>query len=162
MGYIDTSEKLPVFYNVINAVGKNAPNVKDDVMLVQYLLYWVYMNVEPKAATPKGVMKVDGIYGGITANWILKFQLDIMLSGGSIQADNRVDRIRNKDSFCGSISQMCYTLCWLNWVVADVEPEAFLNTAQCVPLANPLSVPPPSNDMIFPAAPLQIPAVGGL
>ncbi|MBC7901071.1 MAG: hypothetical protein H7070_13590 [Saprospiraceae bacterium] len=162
MGYIDTSEKLPIFYNVVQAVGKNCPNKRDDVMLIQYLLDWRYKNCQPRGAVPKGVIKVDGIYGGITQNWILKFQLDIMLSGGSIQADNRVDRIRDKESFCGSVSQMCYTLCWLNWIVADEEHEAFAKTGLFVPLQNPHSVPPPSNDMVIPAAPMMIPAVGGL
>jgi len=160
MGFIDTSETLPVFYNIVQAVGKNCPNKRDDVMLVQYLLDWRYKNVQPKAATPKGVMKVDGICGGITLNWIQKFQLDIMLSGYSIQADGRVDRIRNKQSFNGSLSNKIYTLGWLNWIVAYQEPKAFANLPQFVPLQNAGSVPPPTSDVVEPPPPIW--ATGGL
>lgn len=162
MGYIDTSEKLPIFYNVVHAVGNNCPNKRDDVMLVQYLLDWRYKNCQPRAAVPKGAMKIDGIYGGVTANWILKFQLDLMFGGYPVQADNRVDRIRDKDSFYGSLSDTVYTLAWLNWIVSYEEPEAFAKAALFVPLQNPLGVPPPSNDVVVPAPPPQIPAVGGL
>jgi hypothetical protein len=162
MGFIDTSETLPVFYNVVQAVGKNCPNNRNDVLLVQYLLYWVYKNVIPPEAKPNGEMKIDGICGGITNNWILKFQLDVLYNGHSIQADNRIDRIRNKESFDGSLSGTVYTLGWLNWIVSYQEPGAFLQTAQYVPLQNPLNVPPPSNDVVAPPPPQMIPAVGGL
>lgn len=163
MGFIDTSPRLPYFYNVVHAVGKNCPNQRDDVMLVQYLLYWRYKNVKPKAATPKGEMKVDGICGGVTRNWILKFQLDIMFHNHSIYADNRVDRVRNTATLTGSLSKTVYTLIWLNWIVAYEEPAAFLATPQFVPLQNPLSVPPPSNDIVYEAAPQEpVPATGGV
>jgi len=52
MGFIDTSgifgteagdqDFFPVFYNVVHAVGENSPNKREDVMLVQYLLFWTY------------------------------------------------------------------------------------------------------------------------
>lgn len=37
MGLIDTAPgtTLPVFYNVVHAVGKNCPNMRDDVKLGQ-------------------------------------------------------------------------------------------------------------------------------
>ena len=159
MGYIDTSEKLPIFYNVIYAVGKNCPNKRDDVMLVQYLLDWYYKNYQPQAAVPEGVIKVDGIFGDVTANWILKFQLDFMLSGYPIQADNRIDRIRDKESFYDSSSDTVYTLAWLNWIVSSEEPEAFAKTARFVPLQNSRNVPP-SNDIVVPAQ-LQMITVSG-
>ena len=107
-------------------------------------------------SVPEGVMKVDGIYGGVTANWILKFQLDFMLNGYPVQADNRVDRIRDKESFYDSSSDTVYTLAWLNWIVSSEEPEAFAKTAQFVPLQNPLSVPPSSYDSVIHALPQMI------
>ena len=73
MGFIDTAPALPVFYNVVHAIGLNSPNQKDDVMLVQYLLKHWYHTVTPKEAVPKGQMKIDGICDGLTINWIRKF-----------------------------------------------------------------------------------------
>ena len=136
MGYIDISEKLPIFYNVVDAVGKNSPNKPEDVLLVQYLLDWYYKNYHPRTTVPAGVMKVDGIFDDVTSNWILQFQLNFMLSGYPIQADNRIDRIRDKESFYDSSSDTVYTLAWLNWIVSSEEPEAFSKTALFVPLQN--------------------------
>jgi hypothetical protein len=153
MGFKDTSGKLPIFYNVALAVGKNCPNIPDDVMLIQYLLDWRYKNCQP-SARPNGVMKLDGVYGDVTANWILKFQLDILLSGRPILADNRIAPIRDKKFFRSSLSDAVYTLAWLNWIVSCEEPEAFANTGLFVPLQNPPRVPlPSSNNIVIPATP---------
>ncbi len=160
MGFIDTSPALPAFYNLVHAVGKYSPNQKDDVMLVQYLLKNWYGVVKPKEAVPKGEMKVDGVCGGVTLNWILKFQLDLMLSKRSIYADGRIDRIRNTATLTGDISHTTYTLAWLNSFVGSSNPTAFIRLPQFVPLQNIGTVPPPSNDMVFP--PRQVPATGGL
>lgn len=161
MGYIDTSEKLPIFYNVVDAVGKNCPNKQEDVMLVQYLLDWYYKNYQPRAAVPEGVMKVDGIFDDVTSNWILQFQLNFMLSGYPIQADSRIDRIRDKKSFYHSSSNTVYSLAWLNWIVSSEEPEAFAKTTRFIPLQNSLSVPPSNNIVV--SEPLQMTtAVAGL
>ncbi|MEP6925017.1 MAG: hypothetical protein ABI954_11180 [Pyrinomonadaceae bacterium] len=164
MGYIETSAALPVIYNVINAVGLNCPNHRDDVKLVQYLLLNRYKNVQPKGATPKGEMKVDGICGGVTINWINKFQIDIMFAHRSIMADKRVDRIRNAATLTGDISKTTYTLGWLNWLVAYFEPEAFAKLPLFVSLANPMEVPPPGIDIVVPAPPpeIMIPVTGGI
>ena len=172
MGFIDTlgtfgdggedAARLPIFYNVVHAVGENAPNKREDVMLVQYLLFWTY-HPYPKSFHPKGEMKIDGACGGITKNWILKFQLDAMYSDQSIQADKRVDRIRNKNGLYGSQSNTTYTLAYLNWFVAHDEPEAFAKLPLFVPVQNIASVPPPSSDIIVvPEPPPLVPAVGGL
>lgn len=60
-----------------------------------------------------------------------------------------------------SLSDTIYTLARLNRIVSYEEPEAFAKAAVFVPLENPLGVPP-SNDVVIPAPPRQIPAVGGL
>ena len=171
MGFIDTlgtfgddvegAESFPVFYNVAHAVGENCPNRREDVMLVQYLLFWAY-HPYPKSFHPKGEMKIDGACGGITKNWILKFQLDGMYSNASIRADKRVDRIRNKDGMFGRQSNTIYTLAYLNWFVAHDEPEAFAKLFMTVPLENIGSIPPPSNDIVVPEPPPLVYAVGGL
>jgi hypothetical protein len=155
MGFIDNSNdpNLPVFYNVIHAVGKQCPNVRDDVKLVQYLLMSFYERALPVSAIytkPKGDMKVDGICGPVTLNWILKFQLDVnQRHPGTVAADNRVDRVRNKD-LVGEISGTVYTLAVLNRFTLKVNPEAWVATPSLIPLENPANVPPPSMDMVLP------------
>jgi hypothetical protein len=163
MGFIDTSPAIPVLYNVINAVGENCPNKHDDVQMVQYLLLHFYNNVEPKAATPKGTMTVDGICGGITKNWIKKFQIDLMLLNHSIYADGRIDRIRNTHNLTGSISKTNYTQAWLDWYDSRIAPREYAELPMHIPVANPLSVPPPSIDVVHTETePLVVPATGGM
>ncbi len=125
MAFKDTLEfeELPIFYNVNMAVGDNAPNMKEDVMLVQFFLQEVYKgrtSFDPPEAPPKGAMKVDGICGPITKNWLLKFQLDIRNRGRSVYADKRADKVKGVVS---SISQTIYTLIFLNAGVKKVRPD---------------------------------------
>ena len=164
MGFIDTSPAIPVLYNVVHAVGVNAPNKRDDTMMVQYLLFHFYKNVKPKEAMPKGTMTVDGICGGITMNWIKKFQIDLMLLNHSIYADGRMDRIRNTGDLKGSISKTNYSLAWLDWYVAHMDPVAYAALPGVIPVMNPQNVPPPSIDVVKPAEepPPIVPAVGGV
>src|SRR5690348_1862960 len=103
MPFIDTcdSETMPTFYNVVNAVGKNCPNRNDDVKLVQYLLQIFYS--QSGFPPPKGMMRVDGIRGPVTKNWITRFQLDVKSYGNSVSIDGRMDRARDH-RLGGSIS----------------------------------------------------------
>jgi hypothetical protein len=161
MGFIDTAPgtNLPVFFNVIHAVGKNCPNVRDDVKLIQFLLMAFY-DRQPNAARPKGDIAVTGFCGGATMNWILKFQLDMHAAApGKILLDNRVDRIRDKTRFVGSISKTVYTLAFLNVNVAATNPQAFIAVPTLIPLENPLNVPPPTLDTI---KEILVPATGGV
>ena len=161
MGFIDTAPvtKTPVFYNVVHAVGKNCPNVRDDVKLVQYLLKILYVKVP--ADKPNGEMKVDGLCGPVTMNWILKFQLDVSADNpGIIAVDNRVDRIRNKN-FVGSITKTRYTLGILNHNAKKLNPEGWAATYYLVPLENPASVPPPSSDVVEPENSITPDEIGG-
>ncbi len=148
MGFVDTAPgtTLPVFYNVVHAVGNVCPNQKDDVMLVQYLLISLYEKL-PSAVRPKGNIGVTGFCGGATHNWILKFQLDVSSQRpGEIAVDRRVDRVRN-NTLIGSLTKTTYTLAILNANVIHHNKEAFLATPRMVPLQNPLNVPPPSPDI---------------
>lgn len=125
MAFKDTLdfEELPIFYNVNMAVGENAPNMKEDVMLVQFFLQEVYKgqtSFDPPEVPPKGAMKVDGICGPITKNWLLKFQLDIRNRGRSVYADKRADKVKGVVS---SISNTIYTLIFLNAGVKKVRPD---------------------------------------
>jgi hypothetical protein len=125
MAFKDTLdfEELPIFYNLNMAVGDNAPNMKEDVMLVQFFLQEVYKgrtSFDPPEVPPQGVMKVDGICGPITKNWLLKFQLDIRNRGYSIYADKRADKVKGRVS---SISKTTYTVIYLNAGVKKVRPD---------------------------------------
>lgn len=155
MGFIDNSSDpdLPMFYNVVRAVGKQCPNVGDDVKLVQYLLIAFYDKAQassPVYSRPKGHMTVDGICGPVTLNWILKFQLDVNTRHpGTLAADNRVDRVRNKN-LIGSFTNTAYTLAVLNKFVKKINPSAFAYTPHAVPLQSAAGVPPPSPDVVAP------------
>lgn len=165
MGFIDTAPgtNLPVFYNVVHAVGANCPNVRDDVKLVQYLLIAFYEKAGVLGLTkPQGDIGVTGYCGPATMNWILKFQLDYAKTHpGDIAVDNRVDRIRQKNFF-GSISKTRYTLAILNANVRDLNPEAFIALPGVIPLENPMDVPPPSWDVVSPEFYEPVPASGGI
>ena len=176
MGFINTSDEayLPVFYNVVHAVGKQCPNVRDDVKLVQYLLIAFYDKAISSSSIytrPKGDMKVDGICGPVTLNWILKFQLDVnQRHPGTVVADNRMDRVRNRN-LKGSFTGKAYSLAVLNRFVAKINPEAFAAVPYHVPLENASNVPGPSSDVVKPqmspqeimeAIKSQVPRLGGV
>ena len=153
MGFIDNSNDpdLSVFYNVVHAVGKGCPNMRDDVKLVQYLLIAFYdkaLSASSVYTKPKGDLSVTGNCDAVTLNWILKFQLDVNTRyPGTVLADDRVDRVRNKN-LTGSISGTVYTLAVLNRFTLKVNPDAYLATTLVIPLENPMNVPSPSADTI--------------
>ena len=153
MGFIDNSSdsSLPVFYNVVHAVGRQCPNFRDDVKLVQYLLIAFYakaLSYSSVYTKPNGDLTVDGECGPVTLNWILKFQMDVNTRHpGTVAADNRVDRVRNKD-LKGAITGTIYTLAMLNKFVRQINSEAFFMLPQIIPLENAANVPPPSSDVV--------------
>lgn len=160
MGYIDTATNGADFYNVIKAVGNAAPNVKEDVMMVQYMLKHLFVGGKTHLK-PSVEMAVDGICGPVTINWILAYQKQLVQSRISILVDGRIDRIRDKTTFTGSISKTKYTLFALNWNLNDTNPRAYRELPMYVPLSNPAAVPPPTNDVPFGYFE-QVPATGGI
>ncbi len=166
MGFIDTStwKYLPVFYNVVHAVGRQCPNMCDDVKLIQYLLIAFYDKAPAQTSIvkPPGELTVTGVCGLTTMNWILDFQRDVRRSNeGYRTLDGRIDRVRNKAGI-GSISHARYTLATLNRGVVKFNPDAFTMAPSVIPLENPMNVPPPSNDMVkaIPTEPV-VPATAG-
>jgi hypothetical protein len=151
MGFIDTStdDTLPVFFNVVHAVGRQCPNFRDDVKLIQYLLIAFYAKSETVLhwKKPPGELTVTGECNTTTLNWIQHFQMDIRKGLGKGTLDGRVDRVRNKN-LIGTISGETYTLVFLNRSVMNFNPDAFVLTPTVIPLENPMNVPPPSNDMV--------------
>lgn len=161
MGFIDSAPgtKMPVFYNLVHAVGKNCPNMSDDVKLVQYLLKSLYAKLSP--GKPSGEIEVTGLCDSTTMNWILQFQMQAAKQNpGKILVDNRIDRIRQKD-FIGSLSHTVYTLAALNASCITYCPEAWIATPALIHLENPLNVPPPSWDVVQ-STPQIVPASGGM
>ena len=151
MGFIDTStdDTLPIFFNLVHAVGRQCPNFRDDVKLIQHLLiaFYAKSDVELGWKKPPGELTVTGECGTTTLNWIQQFQMDIRKGLGKGTLDGRIDRVRNK-SLIGAISATTYTLAFLNRGVMNFNPEAFVMTPSLIPLENPMNVPPPSNDMV--------------
>jgi hypothetical protein len=164
MGFIDTAPgtTLPVFYNVVHAVGANCPNMRDDVKLIQYMLIALYEKaVAEGMSKPAGELTVTGVCDSVTMNWILKFQMDAgKAHPGKIAIDNRMDRVRQK-SFVGSISKTVYTLAALNASLLKLNTEAFVALPGIIPLENPSNVPPPSWDVVN-QKPQIVPASGGM
>ena len=102
---------LDPFYNVTMAVGPlgTAPNRRDDVMLVQYLLTNLEGTIDIRL--PRGTAKrlhVNGRMGPDTAAWIKAYQDSL---NDKISKDGRVDRALG---YAGSISGRMYTILFLN------------------------------------------------
>ncbi len=132
MAFVDTytvegSDEEKKFYNVSMAVGLNAPNQRDDVMLVQYMLKRVYEKpVYPKftLSQQRGEMTVDGICGPVTARWIGHFQTDVRTTGANVLVDWRIDRAL---AGMASISGTEYTIHLLNDAFRAHYPDIYEN-----------------------------------
>lgn len=126
---IGPTSRLTHIWNVTEAVGKNSPNKREDVMLVQYLLKRLYENPnEPERTKPKGDMTVDGICGPITKNWIVKFQVDLNDDyQGFCTMDGRVDRAHGTKS---SILNQYYTIVAMNRFFEEENPDIHADPTQ--------------------------------
>jgi hypothetical protein len=113
---------LDPFYNVTMAVGPvgTAPNRRDDVLLVQYLLTNIVGTVDnwvpPKSAKR---LHVNGRMGSDTAAWIKSYQDSL---DDQIAKDGRVDRALGA---AGSISHTRYTILFLNHHFQNAQPKKF-------------------------------------
>ncbi len=113
------------FYNVTMAVGTNASNRRDDVLLVQYMLKRVYEKptyTRGRLSTQQGQMIVDGLCGPTTIRWIGQFQLDIQRFGANVLVDRRIDRALGGS---GSISGTEYTIHLLNDAFRKHYPDIY-------------------------------------
>ena len=122
--FFDVNGVQHKIYNVNMAVGKSAPNRKDDVMLVQYMLKRIYEKPVYEKATfskQQSAMVVDGFVGPITMQWIGRFQMDIRDGWGcSIVVDRRVDRAPG-----GTGPE--YTIDYINYAFKGHYPEIHAN-----------------------------------
>jgi hypothetical protein len=104
----------PFIYNVTMAVGRNCPNRRDDVKLVQFFLKRIFGNPVNDLRKPPSHLKpmeVDGFCGPTTMGWITFYQFHVANDGAPITTDDRIDRAR---SAVASISKTGYTINWLN------------------------------------------------
>lgn len=127
MAYIETTKdpRLPYFYNLSRAVGNGCLNWEEDTMVVQFFLQRMYRTGKLGPA-PKGNLKVDGIFGPITRNWILKFQLDSKNIGANIFPDGVVSTAID-GNLDASFTKTRYTIIYLNAGVKKNEPFLFNN-----------------------------------
>jgi hypothetical protein len=127
---------LVQYYNVHQPVGKNCPNLMNDVKLVQYLLK-IFYDTFPPNTRPKGIMKMppDGICGPITLHWIYKFQWDCNKQHpDKVMMDNVMDPIRQGQNWKGSISGTYYTLYLLNYNAQKRNPKGYFRAMYVVPM----------------------------
>jgi hypothetical protein len=112
--YLMDYPKQPVILSVEDAVGRDAPNRRVDVLLVQFFLYvtaqtneqsWGW-TIDRAVARPA----IDGVYGPVTQAWIDRFQNHIKRL--RIVADGRVDAI--KDGVSSTPAQGPLTIYELN------------------------------------------------
>jgi hypothetical protein len=121
---------IPTYYNVTLAVGPvgTAPNRRDAVFLVQYLLKGIADNpapfnlpwFPPRTTTP---FRVDGYMGPITASWIKCYQEHLIKRfSGYFVPDGRVDRAQGITS---SITHTVYTILRMNREFQLAQPRKF-------------------------------------
>jgi hypothetical protein len=148
-------------YNVNFAVGANAPNKRDDVLLVQWLLYRAYTD-HPLLAPPGDDLAIDGWIGPETVKWITAFQTDMRRLGRPCAKDGRVDSARKP---AGAVSKAPYTIRYLNGAVMSANPDVFANPATDPDMPPELLSALAVNDASagpFAEAPVAVPSSGGI
>jgi hypothetical protein len=118
-----------VFYNVDQAVGKNCPNQRDDVLLVQYLLKNA-VNAFP--AIFKWSLLNYPVDGRWDRNWIglLRAYIDAHAAiGNKMVSDDRVDQVVG-GQVTGPLHHMQLVIVVLNLQYGDLRPNDFPRIAQ--------------------------------
>lgn len=151
----------PHFYDVHAAVGRGAPNRRDDTMLVQHLLREVYSRpaaFAPPLVPPSGPpITVDGVAGPQTFEWILHFQKELKARGRNIATDGRIDRARGA---VGLLSGTVYTILFLNSAFLKARPDVpyLWQASDCSELLKEALI---NNSRPVDASAPQVPASGG-
>jgi peptidoglycan hydrolase-like protein with peptidoglycan-binding domain len=109
--------KIQLAYTVEQAVGAGCPNARADVLLVQHLLAiaWIEIPASKGFRPPgeTGPLKVDGIFGPVTARFIKFFQEEARRRGANCAQDSRVDPVVTGKP-TGSVTGTFYTILALN------------------------------------------------
>jgi hypothetical protein len=126
------TEGYGYFYNVDEAVGPNAPNRRDDVLLVQYFLKVAYDHAHdlkrPLVPPPGRPLVVDGIAGLTTFQWISHFQNEAKPRGNRIATDGQVDKARGL--VFATLSKTQYTITFLNDLYRRFRQNDYRNIAK--------------------------------
>lgn len=153
------------FYDVEKSVGLGSVNLNDDVKLVQYMLNRIY--AKGFATPPAKPMVVDGWIGPVTVEWIKRFQMDVNAKGYMYAATPEyqnpakqrcvVDGCRGDG--LASVSQLPYTILWMNTILKKLDPAAHATVSSVVPCKKSalFSRPNPYND----PKPTTTPTVAG-
>lgn len=115
----------PFFYNVHNSVGLGSPNRRDDVLLVQYLLHTIYDRPGRPNSPTGGPLRVDGICGPTTDNYIRFFQQSLNARGIQAPIDGRVDRARG--NLVGPRTSSQYIITLINFAFRNIRPDDYRN-----------------------------------
>jgi hypothetical protein len=122
MAYIGTTGDGGNVYNVNYAVGTRAPNKRDDVLLVQWMLHRVFTDHPSFVPPDADDLAIDGWIGPRTVKWIKAFQVTVRRFGRPCALDGRVDSARKSE---GSVSKAPYTILWLNGELLVANPTVF-------------------------------------
>ena len=121
MAFIDTDSEDPAgtatFYNLNFAVGHSCPNYEEDVKVIQFFLTRLYSSAALASKKPWGNMVIDGKFGPITRNWIIKTQMICRESGRNVAVDGIIDRAggpENPSNQTSSISKTMYMIRAIN------------------------------------------------
>jgi hypothetical protein len=79
------------FYNVRVAVGNNAPNNGDDVMMVQFMLMQIATDPVLRATAPDDDLDINGVFSPLLIDWITWFQEQCKAHGLPVFVDGRID-----------------------------------------------------------------------
>jgi len=94
--YLTDGATRPLVVSVEDAVGRNCPNNRGDVLLVQFMLYVVDQTPATRndtwIKTRRGeLIQIDGVYGKITEAYVELFQRQFPKIAGAIAHDIRID-----------------------------------------------------------------------
>lgn len=152
------------FYNVNAAVGKGCQNYRTDVMLVQYMLFYICIQSRPHwdenhsfwtpnapPLGPQAIFPFTGDYNPELDAWIRDFQETANERGfGPLTVDGRINRA---PVGWGRPSKLgvghWYTLQAMNRVLYGCSPRSFANLPQLSDVPAPLSADLRSNQFIF-------------
>ncbi|MEO8128257.1 MAG: hypothetical protein ABJF23_14005 [Bryobacteraceae bacterium] len=123
------SGTLKLVYTIDQAVGSGCPNMRDDVLLVQFFLKVISGGPEKALFTPagRGPIGTDGIWGPTSQAYLDKFiEVNSGQNPGSpLTKDGRVDPVVG-GKIKGSISGHIYTILALNTSFKGVRGVAAL------------------------------------
>jgi hypothetical protein len=115
-----------LFYNLDAAVGDNCPNLRYDVLLVQYLLKEGckaphFAAIQTGAGFTQDVMQITGTWDQVWGGYLSNYLRTIARLGRPVVEDRRVDPVVAGHTR-GSVHHMQYTIFYLNLGYLQLRP----------------------------------------